>query len=82
MPLTEVEYVEHMAQKQIRYETIFEEQAKVFRTDQDRYFQANKRLQQTSFVVKSGQRWQPTPVLDCVRKGIMAEDAKEVHRDT
>jgi hypothetical protein len=57
---TELAMVEHLAQMQIRYEIIIAEQGEVFRTDMSSYNQAAARLQQTSFVAKSGQDWQPT----------------------
>jgi hypothetical protein len=57
---TEVDFVEHIAQEEVRYETIFEEQRKVLQTDQAKYEQAIAKVRQSSFVAKPGQRWEPT----------------------
>jgi hypothetical protein len=57
---TERDFVEHMAQEQYRYETIFGEQRKVLQTDQTKYLEAIAKTRQSSFVAKPGQRWEPT----------------------
>jgi hypothetical protein len=56
---TERDLVEHMAQEQFRYESIFEEQHKILITDQAKYEQAIAKVRQSSFVANPGQRWQP-----------------------
>jgi hypothetical protein len=57
---TERDLVEHMAQEQFRYESIFEEQRKILQKDQAKYEQAIAKTLQSSFVAKPGQHWQPT----------------------
>lgn len=57
----ELDFVEHIAQEQIRDETIFKEQRKVLQTDQAKYMEAiakTRATRQSSFVAKPGQRWQ------------------------
>jgi hypothetical protein len=53
---TERDLVEHMAQEQFRYESIFGEQRKVLQTDQAKYLEAIAKTRQSSFVAKPGQR--------------------------
>jgi hypothetical protein len=57
---TAVDFVEDMAQKQIRYETIFGEQAEVLRSDPPKFEAAMAQLQKSPLVAKRGQRWEPT----------------------
>ena len=61
MPLTpiEVDLVENLAQEQVRYETIHKDQRNILKTNQNEFDQARARLEQSSAVVKPGQRWQP-----------------------
>ena len=49
-----------MAQKQIRYETIFGEQAEVLRSDLPKFEAAMAQLQKSPLVAKHGQRREPT----------------------
>ena len=56
----ELDFVEHMAQEQFRYETIFEEQRKVLQTDQAKYEEAIAKTRQSPFVAKPGKCWEPT----------------------
>ena len=62
MPLTpaEVDFVENMAQQQIRYETILIDQTEILKTDQLEFDRARAQIQQSTFVAKPGQRWVPT----------------------
>ena len=62
MPLTsaECDYIEHMAQKQFRYESIFEEQRNVLQKDQAKYEQAIAKTRESSLVAKPGRHWEPT----------------------
>ena len=53
-------FIENMAQEQIRYETIFGEQAEVLRADILRFEGAMARIQQSPLVAKRGQRWELT----------------------
>ncbi|KAF8813564.1 hypothetical protein BYT27DRAFT_7220449 [Phlegmacium glaucopus] len=55
-----VDFVEDMAQKQVRYKTIFGEQAKVLRSDLPKFEAAMAQLQKSPLVAKRGQRWEPT----------------------
>lgn len=57
---TAVDFVEDIAQKRIKYETIFTEQAAVLRSDPARFEAAMANIQQSSLVAKQGQCWQPT----------------------
>ncbi|KAF8972291.1 hypothetical protein BDZ97DRAFT_1752873 [Flammula alnicola] len=57
---TAVDFVEDMAQKQIKYETIFGEQAEVLRSDLPKFDAAMAQLQKSPLVAKRGQRWEPT----------------------
>lgn len=57
---TAVDFVEDMAQKQIRYETIFGEQAEVLRSDLPKFEVAMAQLQKSPLVAKRGQRWEPS----------------------
>ena len=57
---TAVDFVEDMAQKRIKYETIFTEQAEVLKTDPPRFAAAMANIQQSPLVAKQGQCWQPT----------------------
>ena len=56
----ELDFVEHMAQEQFRYETIFEELRKGLQTDQAKYEEAIAKTRQSPFVAKPGQCWEPT----------------------
>jgi hypothetical protein len=62
MPLTptEVDFVESIAQQQIKYETIFSKQAEVLRTNPPELERVAAQLNQSPLVAKRGQRWQPT----------------------
>lgn len=55
-----VDLAEDMAQKRIKYETIFAEQATVLRSDPPRFEAAMANVQQSPLVAKKGQPWQPT----------------------
>jgi hypothetical protein len=55
-----VDLIENMAQEQLRYETIYEKQAEVLRTDPLKFGAAMVQIQQSPLVAKHGQRWQPT----------------------
>ena len=57
---TAVDFVEDIAQKRIKYETIFTEQAAVLRSDPARFEAAMANIQQSPLVAKQGQCWQPT----------------------
>ena len=57
---TAVDFIENMAQKQIKYETIFGDQAEVLREDLPKYEAAMSQLQKSPLVAKHGQRWEPT----------------------
>ena len=57
---TAVDFIENIAQKQIRYETIFGEQAEVLRSDLPKFEAAMAQLQKSPLVAKRGQRWEPT----------------------
>ena len=57
---TEVDFIENMAQKQIKYETIFSDQAEVLRADLPKFEAAMAQLQKSPLVAKRGQRWEPT----------------------
>jgi len=59
-PSTAVDFIENMAQKQIRYETIFGEQAEVLGADLPKFEAAMAQLQKSPLVAKHGQRWEPT----------------------
>src|ERR1700722_2883451 len=52
--------IEHIAQEQLKFEIVFEEQARVLRADQARCDAAMKKIQQTPLVAKHGQHWEPT----------------------
>ena len=53
-------FIENMAHEQIRYETIFGDQAKVLRADLPKFEAAMARIQQSPLIAKRGQRWEPT----------------------
>jgi hypothetical protein len=53
---TAVDFVEDMAQNQIKYETIFGEQAEVLRSDLPKFEAAMAQLQKSPLVAKHGQR--------------------------
>jgi hypothetical protein len=57
---TAVDFVEDMAQKQIKYETIFGEQAEVLRSDLPKFEEAMTQIQKSPLVAQPGQRWEPT----------------------
>ena len=57
----EVNFVEHIVQEWIQYESIFEEQCKVFRADETKFKQAMTQFQQSLRVAKPSQKWLPTP---------------------
>jgi len=52
--------IEHMAQEQLKYETIFSENAEILKADQPKFDAAMVQIQQSPLVAKPGQRWQPT----------------------
>ena len=62
MVLTHAELgmVEHLAQMQIQYELTIAEQGEILQTNLSDYNEAAARLEQTPFVAKPGQDWQPT----------------------
>ena len=53
---TAADFVEDMAQKQTRYETIFGEEAEVLRSDLPKFEAAMAQLQKSPLVAKRGQR--------------------------
>jgi hypothetical protein len=55
-----VAFIENMAKEQLRYETIFGEQAEVLRADLPKFEAAMAQIQQSPLVAKRGQRWEPT----------------------
>jgi hypothetical protein len=57
---TAVDFVEDMAQEQIKYETIFGEQAEVLRSDLPKFEEAMTQIQKSPLVAQPGQRWEPT----------------------
>ena len=57
---TVVDFIENIAHQQLRYETIFTEQAEVLRADQPKFDEAMAQLQKSPLVAKPGQHWQPT----------------------
>jgi hypothetical protein len=52
--------IEHIAQERLRFELIFEQQARVLREDKARCDAAMKKIQQSPLVATRGQRWEPT----------------------
>ena len=59
-------FIKDMAQQQLRYETIFSEQAEVVRADAPKLEAAMAQIQQSPLVAKCGQRWEPTQALRAV----------------
>jgi hypothetical protein len=57
---SEVDFVEHIAQEQIRYETIFTKQRDVLLTDRAKYDEAIAQTRKSPLVAKPGQFWEPT----------------------
>lgn len=55
-----VDLAEDMAQKRIKYETIFTDQSEVLRSDPPRFEAAMANIKQSPLVAKHGQLWQPT----------------------
>jgi hypothetical protein len=56
----EADTIEHIAQEQLKFEIVFEEQARVLRANQARCDVAMRKIQQTPLVAKRGQHWEPT----------------------
>ena len=52
-------FIEHIAQEQLRYETIFSNQAEVLRADIPNYERAMTQFKQSPLAAKPGQCWQP-----------------------
>ena len=61
MPFTPADaaFIEHVAQEELRYETIFTNQAEVLRADVPNFERAMTQIQQSPLVAKPGQCWQP-----------------------
>ena len=55
-------FIEHMAEEQLRYETIFAENAEILQADEPKFdaAMAQIRVQQSPLVAKPGQLWEPT----------------------
>jgi hypothetical protein len=53
-------FIEHMAEEQLKYETIFTENAEILRADQPKFDAAMAEIQQSPFVAKPGQLWEST----------------------
>jgi hypothetical protein len=58
---SQFDFVEMVAKEQLRYETIFAEQAEVLRTNQPNFEVAMTQAQQSPLVDRSGKSWEPTP---------------------
>lgn len=56
-----LDFIEHMAQEQLKYEIIFAENAEILKADQHKFDAAMVQIQQSPLVAKPGQRWQSTP---------------------
>jgi hypothetical protein len=56
----EVDFVEHMAKEQFRYESIFAEQAEVLRTDPAKAKEAKAKIRASPLIADRG-KWQPAP---------------------
>ena len=52
--------IEHMAQEQLKYETIFVENAEILKADQPKFDAAIVQIQQLPLIAKPGQCWQST----------------------
>ena len=50
-------FIEHMAEEQLKYETIFAENAEILKEDQ---FKFDVAMAQIQLVAKPGQLWEPT----------------------
>jgi hypothetical protein len=57
---TERDFIEHIAQEQIRYETLFAQQRDVLLTDRAKYDEAIAQTRKSHLVAKPGQGWEPT----------------------
>ena len=53
-------FIEHMAEEQLKYETIFAENAEIHKGDQPKFDAAMTESQQSPLVAKPGQLWEST----------------------